>query len=155
MQSVFSKLSYTIRATTPPKTAPRPSFAPLFAAPAVATGAPELEAAEALLDEAEAPADDPDDAGLEVVETTLALPLPVVLAAVDPPLDVVALALPELTAVADDESVIVVRTPPTGAPGADAAATGAAAFAKSEADLPAGGLTTPTMPFWQCFLREQ
>jgi hypothetical protein len=97
----------------------------LFVAPAEAAGAPELEAEDA--------ADDPDDAGLEVVEATLPLPVPLVLAVVDPPVvlagEVVALALPEVTAVAEDESSIVVRTPPTKAPGAEAAATSAAAFA--------------------------
>jgi len=106
----------------------------------VAAGAPELEAedaadeaTEALLDEAEEPADDADDAGLEVVEATLALPVPVVLAVVDPPVvlagEVVALALPELAAVVEEESLIVVRTPPIKALGAEAAAMGAAAFA--------------------------
>jgi hypothetical protein len=112
----------------------------LFVAPAEAAGAPELEAedaadeaAEALLDEAEVPADEPDDAGFEVVAAALPLPVPVVLAVVDSPVvlagEVVALALPEVAAVAEEESLIVVRTPPTKAPGAEAAATSAAAFA--------------------------
>lgn len=53
------------------------------------------------------------------------------------------------------ESSIVVKTPPVGAEGADAAAAFAAAALYSVADFPAGPFTTPTIPFMQCFATAQ
>jgi len=111
----------------PPRTTPKPSFTPLFVRPPVAAAAAlededaADEAAEALLEVAEAPAEEPADAALEVAEATLPVPLPVV----DPPVVLAGaeVALPELAAVVDEESSTVVRTPPINAAGAEAAGT--------------------------------
>lgn len=52
-------------------------------------------------------------------------------------------------------AAIEVDVPPVAEAGADAWETPLAAAAKSSTVPLEGGLTTPTMPFWQCFDAEQ
>lgn len=68
-----------------------------------------------------------------------------------------ALELPEVLedSAVEEEGDTEVEVPPVGEAGALAAATPLAAAAKSEMVWPDGGLTTPTMPFWQCLWAEQ